>query len=111
LLVEDNEEVAAGVAAVLETFGCTVRHEITADKALEVLRAGTQFDFILSDVQMPGKLNGIDLAELVQQEWPASKIALMTGYADELDRATQTGVKILAKPFDIRELEAMVAVA
>ncbi len=108
LLVEDNEDVAAGVAAVLETFGCEVRHEPTADQALDVLTGGARFELVLSDIQMPGKLNGIDLAEKVRSAWPSQKIALMTGYADELDRARRLGVAILAKPFNIDELHALV---
>ena len=109
LLVEDNEDVAAGVAAVLETFGCEVRHESTADQALDVLNGGARFELVLSDIQMPGKLNGIDLAEKVRSAWPSQKIALMTGYADELERARRLGVAILAKPFNIDELHALVA--
>ena len=108
LLVEDNEDVAAGIAAVLQTFGCAVQHEITADRALDVLIAGERFELVLSDIQMPGKLNGVDLAEKVRSEWPAQKIALMTGYADELDRARHIGVTVLAKPFNIDELHALV---
>jgi CheY-like chemotaxis protein len=108
LLVEDNEDVAAGVAAVLETFGCKVRHEPTADQALDVLSGGAKFELVLSDIQMPGRLNGIDLAEKVRSAWPAQKIALMTGYADELERARRLGVAILAKPFNIDELHALV---
>ena len=108
LLVEDNEEVAAGVTAVLETFGCEVRHEPTADQALDVLSAGERFELVLSDIQMPGRLNGIDLAEKVRSAWPSQKIALMTGYADELERARRLGVAILAKPFNIDELHALV---
>ncbi|OAJ63740.1 hybrid sensor histidine kinase/response regulator [Paraburkholderia ginsengiterrae] len=109
LLVEDNEDVAAGVAAVLETFGCEVRHEPTADQAFDVLTGGARFELVLSDIQMPGKLNGIDLAEKVRSAWPSQKIALMTGYADELERARRLGVAILAKPFNIDELHALVA--
>jgi signal transduction histidine kinase/CheY-like chemotaxis protein len=108
LLVEDNEEVAAGVAAVLATFGCDVRHELTADKAFDVLNDGGRFDLVLSDIQMPGRLNGIDLAEKVRSTWPSQRIALMTGYADEFERARHTGVTILAKPFNIDELRELV---
>lgn len=108
LLVEDNEDVAAGVAAVLETFGCEVRHEPTADQALDVLTGGARFELVLSDIQMPGKLNGIDLAEKIRSAWPSQKIALMTGYADELERARRLGIAILAKPFNIDELHALV---
>jgi signal transduction histidine kinase/CheY-like chemotaxis protein len=109
LLVEDNEDVAAGVAAVLETFGCEVRHEPSADHAFDVLSGGARFELVLSDIQMPGKLNGIDLAEKVRSAWPSQKIALMTGYADELERARRLGVAILAKPFNIDDLHALVA--
>jgi CheY-like chemotaxis protein len=108
LLVEDNEEVAAGVAAVLATFGCEVRHELTADKAFDLLGQGRRFDLVLSDIQMPGRLNGIDLAEKVRGTWPSQRIALMTGYADEFERARHTGVTILAKPFNIDELRELV---
>ncbi|SAL27669.1 integral membrane sensor hybrid histidine kinase [Caballeronia udeis] len=108
LLVEDNEEVAAGVAAVLATFGCDVRHELTADKAFDLLNEGSRFDLVLSDIQMPGRLNGIDLAEKVRGTWPTQRIVLMTGYADEFERARHTGVTILAKPFNIDELRELV---
>ena len=111
LLVEDNEDVAAGLAAVLEVFGCTVRHEITADRAFEVLNQGSTFDLVLSDIQMPGKRTGIDLAELVRKLWPAQKIALMTGYADELDRAKHVGVRVLSKPFNIDDLQELLMTA
>jgi signal transduction histidine kinase len=107
LLVEDNEDVAAGIAAVLEMLGCQVQHELTADRALAVLESESSFGLILSDIQMPGALSGIDLAERVRARWPKQKIALMTGYAGELERANVVGVTILAKPFDIEELQAL----
>jgi signal transduction histidine kinase/CheY-like chemotaxis protein len=111
LLVEDNEDVAAGIAAVLQTFGCAVRHEITADRALDVLSTGERFSLVLSDIQMPGRLNGVDLAERVRSAWPAQRIALMTGYADELERARHIGIEVLAKPFDIDALHALLQCA
>ena len=96
--------MAAGICAVLEVLGCTVRHAVTADQALDILIGGVAFDFILSEVQMPGKMSGIDLAEQVGNLWPKQKFALMTGYADEVERAELGGIAILAKPFNIEEL-------
>lgn len=107
LLVEDNEEVAAGLAAVLEVFGWTARHELTGDAALALLDAGHRFDLILSDIQMPGTNNGIDVAEKVRHFWPLQEIALMTGYADEFERAKHVGVTILSKPFNIDDLQEL----
>jgi CheY-like chemotaxis protein len=109
LLVEDNHEVAAGLAAVLEIMGHDVTHLTSADDALRALQAGEQFALVLSDVQMPGKLSGIDLAEWLKTNRPKQPVALMTGYADELERARRTGVPIFAKPFDAQELAQLIS--
>jgi signal transduction histidine kinase/ActR/RegA family two-component response regulator len=107
LLVEDNEEVAAGLAAVLEVFGWNARHELTGDAALQLLDEGETFDLILSDIQMPGTNSGIDVAEKVRRTRPHQAIALMTGYAEEFERARHAGVTILSKPFNIDDLQAL----
>jgi signal transduction histidine kinase/CheY-like chemotaxis protein len=104
LLVEDNVDVAAGVNAVLEVLGCTVHHEESADAAFALLGEGYGFDLILSDVQMPGRMSGVDLAEEIMARLPHQKLVLMTGYADELERARHLNVPILAKPFDMDDL-------
>ena len=109
LLVEDNEGVAAGIQAVLETFGCLVQHQLTADAAYAALESGEKFDVILSDVQMPGNLNGIDLATRVRAKWPAQQFGLMTGYTDEMARARAMRLKVFAKPFDIEALARFVS--
>ncbi|WP_244850006.1 hybrid sensor histidine kinase/response regulator [Caballeronia sp. SL2Y3] len=108
LLVEDNTDVAAGVMAVLEVFGCTVHHEESADAAFALMGEGYSFDLVLSDVQMPGKMNGIDLAEQIVKRLPSQKLVLMTGYADEIERAKHLGVPILAKPFDMDDLRDLI---
>jgi CheY-like chemotaxis protein len=109
LLVEDNVDVAAGIMAVLEVFGCAVHHEENADAAFDLLGQGYGFDLVLSDVQMPGRMNGIDLAEQIITRLPSQKVVLMTGYADELERAKHLGVPILAKPFDMDDLRERLA--
>jgi CheY-like chemotaxis protein len=107
LLIEDNEEVAAGLSAVFGVLGWTVRHELTGDNALAVLETGITFDLIVSDIQMPGKHNGLDIAEHVKACWPEQRFVLMTGYADEMERGKRLGYPILSKPFSVRELEAL----
>ncbi|RAS33176.1 response regulator [Paraburkholderia bryophila] len=108
LLVEDNHEVAAGLAAVLRLMGHDVVHLDNADNALLALEGGQRFSLVLSDVQMPGKLNGIDLVDWLKTHCPGQAVALMTGYADELERARGTGVPIFAKPFDPQELTTLI---
>jgi len=117
LLVEDNQEVAAGTEALLQMMGHKVTCVFNADLALRLLddarakRADTgeplPFDLVLSDIHMPGKLNGIDLAEAVLAFDTQLPVILVTGYAEELDRARHVNVRVLSKPFDIGLLEKL----
>jgi len=108
LLVEDNVEVAAGMGAVLDLMDCDVTHAVDADEALRLLAEGELFDLILSDIHMPGSMNGIDLAERVRRNTPNLRIVLMTGYAQELDRVNGR-FDVLSKPFDLNVLGAIIA--
>ncbi|NML31417.1 hybrid sensor histidine kinase/response regulator [Paraburkholderia antibiotica] len=117
LLVEDNAEVAAGTEALLQMMGHQVTCVFNADMALRLLddarakRASTgealPYDLVLSDIHMPGKLNGIDLAEAVLAFDTQLPVILVTGYAEELDRARHVNVRVLSKPFDIGLLEKL----
>ncbi|REE23074.1 signal transduction histidine kinase [Paraburkholderia sp. BL27I4N3] len=117
LLVEDNEEVAAGTEALLQMMGHQVTCVFNADTALHLFddaharRARTgeplPFDLVLSDIHMPGTLNGIDLAEAVLAFDTKLPVILVTGYAEELDRARHVDLRVLSKPFDIGLLEEL----
>ncbi|GAB5096862.1 ATP-binding protein [Caballeronia sp. HLA56] len=106
LLVEDNEEVAAGLVAVLDVLGWHARHESDGDAAMGVLKEGNRFTLVLSDIQMPG-CDGICLAEWIRKHLPRQAVVLMTGYADHLAEARRLGVTVLAKPFNTDDLRAL----
>ena len=117
LLVEDNEEVSAGTEALLQMMGHQVTCVFNADTALRLLddahtrraRSGEPlpFDLVLTDIHMPGTLNGIDLAEKVLAFDTKLPVILVTGYAEELDRARRVDARVLSKPFDIGLLETL----
>ncbi len=109
LLVGDNEEVAAGTEALLTMMGHRVTYVFNADTVLGRLEAasGVPFDVVLSDIHMPGKMNGIDLAEKLERFGPRIPVILVTGYAKELDRARTVDARVLSKPFDIALLDSM----
>jgi CheY-like chemotaxis protein len=65
------------------------------------------FDLVISDIHMPGNLNGIDLAGAVQAFETRVPVILVTGYAEELDRARHVDARVLSKPFDIALLEKL----
>jgi signal transduction histidine kinase len=109
LLVEDDGAVGEAEKALLETFGHTVDWVGDAHQALQRLSRWQAFDVVLSDVQMPGGLSGIDLAQQLQIERPHLPVILLTGYTDELDRLQTLGITALTKPFDIRTLHERLA--
>ncbi len=100
LLVEDNADVAAGLVPLLEAMGCSVTYVDRAAAARDWLAAQQQLpDLLLTDVVMPGELDGAGLAQLVRDRWPTVKVILMTGYAEQIDAITRMGFEILPKPY------------
>ena len=114
LIAEDEDPVRALVARALEQDG----HEVvaTADgaEALDVLqREAGRFDLVLTDIRMP-VMDGIALALATARDFPALPILLMTGYADQRERASGLEALIrdvIAKPFTLSEIKAAVAAA
>jgi len=112
LLVEDNDEVARTTEQMLESSGLTVVRRQDADVALKFLdEHGSSTDIVLSDIAMPGSMNGIDLALRLRRLYPKLPVLLHTGYAEQLGEATMKGLRVLQKPVSpavlLAELKAM----
>ena len=109
LLVEDDAEVRAVTQTLLSDLGCQVTAEPDAAGAMARLEAGEAFDLMLSDIVMPGGMNGVELARAVQARRPDLPILLTTGYAGERfeDGAGPVTWPVLRKPFRAEELTAL----
>jgi PAS domain S-box-containing protein len=102
LLVEDNPEVAVASTGLLEQLGYAVRWASDADAALkEIARDG--IDFVLSDIVMPGKMDGLALARELKKRNPRLPILLASGYSEAAQNA-KGEFPILRKPYRIHEL-------
>jgi NO-binding membrane sensor protein with MHYT domain/nitrogen-specific signal transduction histidine kinase/ActR/RegA family two-component response regulator len=100
LVVEDEDSVRAIVTEQLRSLGYQVKHASNADQALDFMQAA-RFDLLLTDVMMPGRLNGKGLSEEVERQWPGTRIVFMSGYSENAlqhDGRLDNGVKLLAKP-------------
>jgi two-component system, NtrC family, sensor kinase len=99
LLVEDNDDMAASLAPLLEHMGLEVDRCGDAAQALQRIEApSASIDVVLSDIEMPGSMDGIALAATLQQRRPDLPVLLMTGYTAHLDKALSAGLIVLAKP-------------
>jgi PAS domain S-box-containing protein len=96
LLVDDNTEVADVTADVLRALGYQVQTSNCPSMALTILRqSDIKFDLLISDIVMPGGMNGVEFAQLVRSEFPLVAILLMSGYSSpdigdiEFDKLTK----------------------
>ncbi|NUZ05529.1 response regulator [Piscinibacter koreensis] len=97
LLVEDNAELGQATETLLTLFGYAVTRASSAEEAIELIDAGDKrFDLVLSDVVMPGGMNGISFARYLQANVPGLPIILITGYAARIQDAH--GFEVLRKP-------------
>ena len=106
LLVEDDPSVGAVTEMMLTDLGHKVYRAVNADEALRVVWSDVELDLVLSDVVMPGEMNGVELAKQVVAFRPGLRILLTSGYAgDSLDESLAQGAwPFLRKPFLATEL-------
>lgn len=103
LLVEDNEEVGTVTAAFLMDSGFVVHRAADAPSALGILSGGP-IDVVVSDIRIPGGMDGVALARHIRTEWPAIPVLLVSGYSDSMAEARGLGFTVIGKPFDMAEL-------
>ncbi len=105
LVVDDNPDIAALATATLEEQGCTTRQAHTGADAMNILREAS-FDVLLTDIVMPGEIDGIALAKTAKAAAPEMVTVLMTGYSERLESGERIEGELLLKPFSSRDLTA-----
>jgi len=96
LLVEDNEALGEATAAVLRSYGCDVVCAAGAEDALRLIDTPPGFDVVVTDVLMPGKMDGVALANHLRQILPQLPVVLISGHHG--DTVPPPGVRLLRKP-------------
>jgi two-component system, cell cycle response regulator CpdR len=111
LIAEDEEALCALCARALATDGHEVKTACDGGAALDLLvRESGRFDLLLTDIRMP-VMDGIALALAAARDFPDLTILLMTGYADQRERAHGLDAiihDVIAKPFSVAALRATV---
>jgi len=107
LIVDDEVELAVIAKSILEGLGYTVICAENGVSALQVLQENSAIDLVFSDVVMPGGVSGLDLAAIIDNEYPGLKILLTTGFAVEANNAmagSESQYDMLRKPYRGMEL-------
>jgi CheY-like chemotaxis protein len=111
LIVEDDESVRTLAARALERDGHDVTIATDGVQGLDMIRLALGgYDLVVSDIRMP-EMDGIEMATAAAREFPAVRIMLMTGYADQRERAEELNgiiLDVVQKPFTLAEIRARV---
>jgi DNA-binding NtrC family response regulator len=114
LLAEDDDALRALCARALRMDGHEISTACDGAEALDVIaRDDASFDLLLTDIRMP-IMDGIALALATARDYPALTILLMTGYADQRERAHGLDAiihDVIAKPFSVTTLRGAVTEA
>jgi len=103
LLVEDNPEVREVAGMLLDQLGYRVCPVQSASAAWQLLESGEAIDLVLTDIVMPGELDGLALAYRIKEEYPDIAVLLTSGYAKAAN-TLEAGFPVLHKPYQLPTL-------
>ena len=107
LLVEDEAAIRKLFVEVLSDLGYTVIDAADGQSGLNVLASGTHIDLLLTDVGLPGGMNGRQLADTARQQRPDLKVLFITGYSDGAavgNGRMERGMQVMTKPVRVKAL-------
>lgn len=107
LVVDDEPSVRMLVRDVMEELGCTVLEAADSVVGLKILQSDARITLLISDVGLPGGMNGRQMAEAGRQTRANLKVLFITGYAESSafgGGRLEPGMQVLAKPFAVETL-------
>lgn len=111
LLVDDEATIRMVVTDVLTELGYSVIEASDSASGLRVLQSDVRIDLLITDVGLPGGLNGRQMADAARDKRPALKVLFITGYAENAvigSGRLHPGMHVLTKPFAMDQLASRI---
>ena len=105
LLVEDDVLVRFTTADILREAGLDVLEAVDASEALALLTTGHPLDLVITDIRMPGHMDGVQLASVLKNARPNLPVVLLSSH---LDHDSHEADMFIAKPYDAGDLVEVV---
>lgn len=99
LVVEDEPLVRIFMADFVEEVGFKVFEAVNADEAITMLQARPDVQTVITDIEMPGSMNGLELVKVIHQRWPRIGIIVTSGRARPGPVDLPEEAAFLAKPY------------
>ena len=107
LVIDDEPTIRMLVAEILAESGYSVIEAPDGPTGLRLLESNTRIDLLITDVGLPGGMNGREVADAARLSRPNLKILFITGYAENAvigRRRLENGMFVLTKPFQVETL-------
>ncbi|MGI4814626.1 MAG: ATP-binding protein [Janthinobacterium lividum] len=111
LVVDDEPSVRMLITDVLEEAGYMVIEAADSVAGLKLLQSNVRIDLLVSDVGLPGGMNGRQMADAARQTRPDLKVLFITGYAENSvigNGRLEPGMQVMTKPFALETFAAKV---
>lgn len=99
LVVEDEVLVRIMVSDFLREAGFDVIEACDADEAISILHSGVTIDLLLSDVRMPGSMDGLGLLEYSRKNFPVLPVIITSGHLSPNEALARGAAQYLGKPY------------
>ncbi|WP_176556258.1 response regulator [Rubellimicrobium rubrum] len=111
LLVEDEALIRMMLAGEFEDGGFEVHEAGSADKAVALLEAGLEVTAVVTDVRMPGSMDGLGLTAWLADRRPGLPVVIISGYvaASEAVGLNPAVVAVLSKPYNPIDIVTLVS--
>jgi CheY-like chemotaxis protein len=111
LVVDDEPTVRMLVTDILEELGFTAIEAGDSAAGLKVLQSDVRIDLLVTDVGLPGGMNGRQMADAARTNRPDLKVLFITGYAENAavgNGQLAPGMAVLTKPFPVETMAARI---
>lgn len=99
LIVEDEPLIRVDAVDMVEDEGFTVFSASNAARALAILETRDDIGILFTDIDMPGEMDGLDLARTVRKRWPHIAIIIVSGHTQLADAEVPNGGVFFSKPY------------
>lgn len=99
LLIEDEPLIRMGTTAMLEDGGYRVLEAENADVARDILADHPEISIVVTDVQMPGSMNGLAFADLLRRDYAHIPVLVVSGRTEDRDAQRHGAASYISKPY------------
>jgi CheY-like chemotaxis protein len=107
LIVEDEFLLRMNAVDMIQDAGFDVVEAANADEAIAILEGRRDISVVFTDIQMPGSMDGLKLAQAVRGRWPPIKIVATSGHLNVTQEDLPEGGRFVSKPYSPTEIAGL----